>query len=166
MMWVRVLWNLFLDLYIFVMCVVSFRSIEAAKFGDRLREDVEKARLFLTVSSELCLTVPRDPLRYSLNHLQYRLALYLIDPAAHPFPEDRLPGLLWRLAYSTAGSTQIRSRDKAILLAWAAACAFSPRRYRRNLVLWRFAPTSRPMLIRRALDSLSSLRSPRLPDRG
>lgn len=143
----------------------SLRSIDATKLRDRLREDVEKASLFRTVAGELRLPVPRDPLRYSLNHLQYRLAHYLIEPSAHPFPADTLLGLATRLAYSAAASSQLRLREKAILLAWAAACAAAPPAYRGNLVLWRFAPTSRPALVKTLLGALSSLRSPRLPDR-
>jgi glycosyltransferase involved in cell wall biosynthesis len=143
----------------------SLRSIEAAKLRDRLSEDVEKASLFLTVARQHHLPVPANPLRYSFNHLQYRLALWLIEPAAHPFPSDRLLSLVSRLIYSAASSSQIRFRDKVIMVAWAAACAVAPRAYRRILVLWRFAPTSRPAMIKTLLGVLTSLRSPRLPDR-
>jgi len=144
----------------------ALRSLnDSGKLRDRLKEDIEKAALFRTVSRQMDLEIPRDPLRYSLNHLQYRLASYLVEPTAHPFPDETLLGLVGRLLCSAAASSQLRLRDKGILLAWVIACALSPRPCRRKLVEWRFAPTSRPAMIKTLLALFSSLRSTRLPDR-
>ena len=143
----------------------AMRSLDASKFRAFLHQDTEKARLFATVSRQLRLTVPRDPLSNSLNHLQYRLASYLVEPSGHPFPEDTKWSLVYRLMSSATRSSQMRLRDRAILLAWAVACALAPRYYRRNLILWRFSATSRPAGVRTLLGVLSSLRSTRLPDR-
>jgi hypothetical protein len=134
-------------------------SLDSAKLRKRLNQDVEKARLFLTVSCQLNLAVPLDPLSDSLNHLQYRFASYLVEPSAHPFPEDTVSGLVHRLVSSAIRSTQMPLRDRGILLAWTIACALAPPRCRRNLVLWRFAATSRPAVIKKLLTALSSLRS-------
>ena len=143
----------------------ALEALDADKFRRRLQEDIETARLFASATQRLGLRVPADPLRRCPNHLQYRLASYLVDRAAHPFPKDSLPSLLCRLAHSGIGYSEMRLRDRAILLAWGVACALSPRRYRRKLVLWRFAPTSRPAAVRTLLGALSSLRSSRLPGR-
>ena len=141
-------------------------SLNAAfKLRQCLRQDVDKARLFATVTRRLDLAVPRNPLNNSLSHLQYRLASYLVEPSAHPFPEDTKSSLVFLLMSSVATSSQMRLRDKGILLAWTIACVLAPRYYRRNLILWRFSATSRPAVIRTLLGVLSSLRSTRLPDR-
>jgi glycosyltransferase involved in cell wall biosynthesis len=140
-------------------------ALDASKLRERLHQDVEKARFFARVSRQLQLPVPLDPLRYSLNHLQYRFASYLVEPSAHPFPEDSISGLVYRLVSSASASSQMRLRDRAILVAWTFACILVPRGLRRNFVLWRFAPMSRPRVIQTLLGTLSSLRSPRLPDR-
>jgi hypothetical protein len=143
----------------------ALRTLDAAKFRRRLREDVETACLFATASRRLHLAVPPHPLLRSPNHLQYRLASYLIEPAEHPFPGDTVSSLVYRLARSGIGYSQLRLRDRAILLAWGIACSLAPRDCRLNLVLWRFAPTSRPAVIKALLAALSSLRTTRLPDR-
>jgi len=65
---------------------------------------------------------------------------------------------------SAIRSAQMPLRDRAILLVWAIACAAAPQNYRRNLILWRFAPVSRPTAIRKLLGAVGSLRSSRLPD--
>jgi glycosyltransferase involved in cell wall biosynthesis len=143
----------------------AMSSINAFKLRQRLHQDTEKARLFATVTRQLRLPVPGDPLRNSLNHLEYRFASYLVEPSAHPFPEDTKSSLVFRLMSSLAKSSQMPLRDRAILLAWTIACALTPSSYRRNLILWRFSAISRPALIRTLLGALSSLRSTRLPDR-
>jgi glycosyltransferase involved in cell wall biosynthesis len=144
---------------------VALRSLDPVKLRERLQEDVEKARLFAAMSRQLCLPVPLDPLRYSLHHLQYRFASYLIEPAAHPFPEDTMSSLIYRLASSATTYSQTPLRDRVVLLVWTIACALAPRYHRRNLVLWRFTATSRPAVIKLLLGALSSLRSNRLPNR-
>jgi glycosyltransferase involved in cell wall biosynthesis len=140
-------------------------SLNASKLRQRLGQDIKRAHLFATVLRQLRLPVPRDPLKDSLNHLEYTLASYLVERAAHPFPEDTKSSLVFRLISSAAKSSQMPLRDRAILLAWTIACALAPRYYRRNLILWRFSAISRPAIVRTFLNTLSSLRSTRLPDR-
>jgi glycosyltransferase involved in cell wall biosynthesis len=140
-------------------------SLNIFKLRQLLHQDIERAHLFATVSRQLRLPVSRDPLKHSYHHLQYRLASYLVEPSTHPFPEDTRSSLVFRLMSSVAKSSQMRLRDRAILLAWTIACALAPRYYCRNLILWRFSAISRPAVVRTLLGAFSSLRSPRLPDR-
>jgi Glycosyl transferase family 2 len=140
-------------------------SLNASKLRQRLHQDTEKARLFATVTQRLRLPAAQDPLRQSSHHLECRLASYLVEPGAHLFPEDTKWGLVGRLMFSVAKSSQMPLRDRAILLGWAIVCALAPRYYCRCLILWRFSPASRPVVIRTLLDVLGSLKSIRLPDR-
>jgi glycosyltransferase involved in cell wall biosynthesis len=140
-------------------------SLDAVKFRTRLEQDVERGRLLATVSQRLGLPAPRNLVGRSPNHLQYRLASYLIEPTAHPFPGDTLLVLFCRLVWSATRSAQMPLRDRLILVAWAIACAAASRNYRRSLILWRFSATSRPAVIRTLLGGVSSLRSARLPNR-
>jgi len=139
-------------------------SLDAGKLRYRMQEDVHKARFFGSVAQQLGLPAPHDPLRHNLTHLQPRLASYQMEPEAHPFPEDKLSSLVYRLMYSATISSQMRVRDRAILIAWTIACVLAPPSTRRNFVLWRFDAMSRPQAIKALLGVLSSLRSPRLPD--
>lgn len=139
--------------------------LDPVKLRESLQQDIKKARLFSTVSQQLGLSVPSDPLRHSVNHLQYRLASYLAEPSAHPFLGDTMSRLLRRLMSSAIRSSQMPLRDRVILVTWAITCTLVPQNFGRKLILWRFSPTSRPALIRTFLRTLSSLRSVRLPDR-
>ncbi len=134
------------------------------KLRQLLLQDIERTHLFATVSRQLRLPVSHDPLKHSFHHLQYRLASYLVEPSAHPFPEDTKASLVFHLTASITKCSQMRLRDKAILLVWTVVCTLAPRHFRRNLILWRFSATSRPAVLRTLLGALSSLRSPHLPD--
>jgi glycosyltransferase involved in cell wall biosynthesis len=140
-------------------------SLDGTKLRYRLLEDVNKARLFASVSQQFGLMVPHDPLRHNLTHLQPRLASYLVDPENHPFPEDTLYNLVYRLLYAATISSQMRARDRLVLIAWTVACVLAPPNTRRKFVLWRFDAMSRPQAIKSLLAAVSSLRSPQLPDR-
>lgn len=141
------------------------QSLDPAKFRSRLQQDAELALLFATASRQLHLPVAHDPLGRSFNHLQYRFASYLVEPSAHPFPGDTVIHLGFSLICAAVTHSQMRLRDRSILLIWIIACVLTPRYFRRNLILWRFVATSRPTVVRTLLGALSSLRSPRLPDR-
>jgi hypothetical protein len=144
---------------------MALRSLDAAKLRRQLQQDAELALLFATASQRLHLPVADDPLSRSFNHLQYRFASHLLEPSAHPFPGDTVIGVGWRLICSAITYTQMRLRDRTIMLVWVIACALTPSYYRRNLILWRFAATSRPAVVRTLLGAFSSLRSTALPDR-
>jgi glycosyl transferase family 2 len=144
---------------------MALQSLDAAKFRNQLRQHAELAQLFAAASQRLHLPAAADPLNRSYTHLQYRLASYLVEPSAHPFPEDTMSGLVYRLLLSASASSQIRLRDKAILVSWTVACALAPPNIRQHFVRWRFVPMLRPRVVKILLGALSSLRSPRLPDR-
>lgn len=142
----------------------TLRLRDTGRVRQRLREDVETAQLFTAAALQLHFSVPSDPLRRCLPHLQYRLASYLLDPAPHPFREDATLGLVCRFVRSAIGYSQLRLRERIILIAWALACAMAPLRYRWHLVLWRLDPTTRPAVIKGVLAIFTSLRAARLPN--
>src|SRR5215472_7509311 len=104
----------------------GMRSLDASKLRKQLYQDVEKVRLFAKVCDQLAVPVRNNPLRYNLNHLQYRIASYLVEPSAHPFPEDTKSGLVYRLVLSATLSSEMRLRDRAILTAWTIVCSLGP----------------------------------------
>lgn len=141
---------------------MALTSLDIAKLQMRLHEDVVKARLFVTVARKLNLTVPHDPLQYSLHHLEYRFASYLIQPSAHPFAADRKWSLLCRLISAAVKCSRVPVRYRTMLPAWAIACALAPHRHRRTLVEWRFAAISRPAVMKTLLGLLNPIQPGRL----
>jgi hypothetical protein len=144
---------------------MALASLDAAKLRKQLQQDAKVALLFETASQRLHLQVAHDPLSRSFNHLQYRFASRLIEPSAHPFSRDTVIGLGCRLICAAITYSQMRLRDRTILLLWVIVCALTPLYYRRPLILWRFSAISRPVVVRRLLGVLNSRRSTRLLDR-
>jgi glycosyltransferase involved in cell wall biosynthesis len=140
-------------------------SLDPAKIRYRLEEDVQKAHWFATVAQQLGFPVRNDLLSDNPIHLEYRFASFLVEPSAHPFPGDTKSGLVYRLMSALIKSSYMPLRNRALLLTWTIICLLAPERLRRNLIEWRFIGTSRPAVVRTLLSVLSSLRSPRLPDR-
>src|SRR5262249_23919295 len=105
---------------------MALQSLDAAKLRSQLRQYMELARLFADAARELHLPVADDPLSRSFSHLQYRFASRLVEPSVHPFPQDTTYGLDYRLVHSVTTSSQMRLRDKAVLVAWAIACVVAP----------------------------------------
>lgn len=140
------------------------KSLDTSKLRQLVLQDIERARLFEAVAGHLRLPVSHDPLKHSSHHLQYRLASLLAEPAAHPFREDTKSALVFRLTVTLARASQMRLRDRGILLVWTIVSVLAPQRYRRTLILWRFSAVSRPAIVNGVLNLLTSLRSPRLPD--
>ena len=144
---------------------MAMASLDATKLRKRLQQDAELALLFATASQRLHLPIAHDPLSRSFSHLQCRFASYLVEPSAHPFPGDTVIGLGCRLIYTAITYSQMPLWGRTILLVWIIACVLTPSFCRRNLIEWRFIAISRPAVVRTLLGTLSSLRSPRLPDR-
>jgi glycosyltransferase involved in cell wall biosynthesis len=144
---------------------MALASLDAAKLRKQLQQDAKVALFFETASQRLHLQVAHDPLNRSFNHLQYRFASRLVEPSAHPFPGDTVIGLGYRLICAAITYSQMRLRDRTILLLWVIACTLTPSYYRRNLILWRFSAISRPAVVRTLLGTFNSLRSMLLPHR-
>jgi hypothetical protein len=144
---------------------MALASLDAAKLRKQLQQDTKVALLFETASERLHLEVAHDPLSRSFNHLQYRFASRLVEPAAHPFPGDTVIGLGYRLICTAITYSQMRLPDRTIMLLWVIACTLTPSYYRRNLILWRFSAISRPAVVRTLLRAFNSLRSMLIPDR-
>ena len=130
--------------------------LDAAKIRQSLQSDLEQVSFRETLFRNFNLPIPSDPLSRSFGHLQNRFASYLVEPSAHPFPEDTIANLLYRFSSRAITFRQTGLRNRMILLAWAFACVLSPRRYRRNLILWRIAPLSRPATIKKLLGALET----------
>lgn len=99
--------------------------------------------------------VPGDEaLNRSLSFLPYRLASLKLLPAEHPLPGDSSWKLLRDLTQACLTPQGVPVRARATLWLWGLSVAVMPPKLGRELVRWRFLPTSRPQLLKRSLRSL------------
>lgn len=90
----------------------------------------------------------------SLSFLPYRLASLKLLPAEHPVAGDSSWKLLRDVTTACFTPQGVSPRARAALWLWSLSVAAAPAELSRQLVLWRFAPSSRPQLLSRALTSL------------
>ena len=72
----------------------------------------------------------------------------------HPLPGDSSWKLLRDLTQACFTPQGVPARARAALWLWGVSVAVMPPQLGRELVRWRFLPTSRPELLKRSLRSL------------
>jgi glycosyltransferase involved in cell wall biosynthesis len=131
----------------------AMATVDPKRFGFEVNRAL--FRLRFARSAAHGVGVPSDEtLNRSLSFLPYRLASLKLLPAEHPIQRDSS----WKLArdLTTACFTPqgVSARSRATLWAWGISVLLVPREFSKELVRWRFAPASRPELLKRSLRAL------------
>lgn len=90
----------------------------------------------------------------SLSTLCYRLASLRLAPDTHPIPDDSAWRVLGDVAAAFFAPQGFGLKARVAILVWALAVCLSPAAAARRLVLWRFAPGTRPQVLRGLLTRL------------
>lgn len=124
----------------------------ADRLAEHLAMDLHKERLLRDRATALGTAPPDDWLLRSAAHLQSRLALLRLDPAAHPFPGDRALRL-GRLGVAAALRNPGFSLRKRLLLAgWFILGASLPRRAAAGVLGAGLVRTGRPAWLQRFIE--------------
>ncbi len=128
--------------------------------ADRIRRDLERALGMFDYTQRLAarrgVAMSSSAPFNSLWLLPYRVASWKLDPAAHPVASD---GMLRIFADTIKAclTPQGHRRTRLTLAIWTAAVAVLPRSISRHVMLWRFAPQTRPRLLREMMQRLGVL---------
>lgn len=136
----------------------AFSELDTLRFG---REVTRATQLFAyaqRTAARVGIQVPDDAVRYSLTLLPYRVASYRLEPALHPLPRDNRLNLLGDLLRGWGRPQGMRLQARAAIALWTMLVLVSPAPLARRLVLWRFAPASRPRFISYPLRALGVIR--------
>jgi len=137
---------------------LSVASDQGAKaLVRRIRVDQANLKRLRARAPDLGFDLPEGALERSPNHLQYRIACHRLFPDEHPVAGDRTAGLLARMARAVLAFDGMSAKGKAAMLVWSAGVLLGPKPLARRLVRWRFSPTARPRLLRRALSAAGVL---------
>ena len=99
-------------------------------------------------------------------YAKVRLASLVVDPAHHPFPEDRRYHLLWTTIMHILYAPGNTLKSKCLIVAWALAIATCPARYVERLLTIGFVPIKRPSLIQSLTRRLSRVAQEKTADSG
>ncbi len=136
----------------------AFSELDTLRFS---REVTRATQLFAyaqRTAARVGIQVPNDAVRYSLTLLPYRVASYRLEPASHPLPRDNRLSLLGDLARGWGRPQGMRLQARAAIALWTVLVLLSPAPLARRLVLWRFAPGTRPKLLMQSLRQLGVVR--------
>jgi glycosyltransferase involved in cell wall biosynthesis len=132
----------------------AMSTVEASRFGRELRRAQWRFGYAQRIARSIGLAIPDEVFNHSLAVLPYRLASLRLAPAQHPIPDDTLAAVIADTLRATLVAQGRTPSAHLALLAWIVLVALLPTRAGENLVLWRFASTSRPRALRRALAIL------------
>jgi hypothetical protein len=90
------------------------------------------------------------------HHLTTRLASLCLDPALHPYANDRRGVLALRGAVASRHA-RLPWKRRGILAAWFIAVGFLPRSLAARAIAWRLSPASRSPRVDRILKTLRRL---------
>jgi glycosyltransferase involved in cell wall biosynthesis len=132
----------------------AMASLDPRRFAFELGRAKFRLRFARAVARGVGVPSSDAVLDRSLSFLPYRLASLKLLPAEHPVPGDSSWKLLRDITTACFTPQGVSPRARAALWLWSVSVAAAPAELSRQLVLWRFAPSSRPQLLSRALTSL------------
>ena len=92
--------------------------------------------------------VDADRWRYSFYNLAMRIASLRLAPDSHPLEADTVLKCLGDWTKSLSKDQGMSTARHATMALWILSVALAPRAISQPLVSWRFAPTSRPQLLK------------------
>jgi hypothetical protein len=132
--------------------------------AERIRRDLERGLAMFSYTQRRAaqrdVTMSSSAPWNSLWLLPYRVASWKLDPAAHPVAGENMFRILAD-SIKACFTPQGHGRTRLALVVWSSAAAVLPRSLARHLLLWRFAPQSRPRFLREAMQRLGVLQRER-----
>ncbi|HKO52362.1 MAG TPA: glycosyltransferase family 2 protein [Polyangiaceae bacterium] len=132
--------------------------LSAARFSVDVRRAQFRFRYGQAAAHTVGIPVDDSALQRSLTFLPYRLASLKLSPSTHPIGDDTVPKVLTDLVFACFTPQGVPVRSRAALCVWATSVALAPSALGSRLLLWRFAPSSRPDTLKRAMRALGILR--------
>jgi glycosyltransferase involved in cell wall biosynthesis len=139
--------------------LVSRLDIE--RFETEMSRAVQRTAYARSIARSVGIPMTERAIDLNLSFLAYRLASLKLAPWKHPRPGDSVPRVLADVARAFFAPQGVSLPGRIAMLCWAAAVGFLPATLARGPVLWRFAPSSRPRLLRKALTALHVVRGAR-----
>jgi len=111
------------------------------------------------IAARVGIVMSPNAIDRSLGDLCYRVASLKLAPAAHPVAGDSALRVMADVAAAMWAPQGVGLKARLTLLAWACAVFLAPAALARQLVLWRFAPGTRPQALRHWLVKLRVVRA-------
>ncbi len=132
-------------------------QLDGAKFARDVTRTRERVAYAQRVARSAGLNMPDNAVDKSLSYLPYRLASLRLAPV-HPLPGDNRFKLWADVICAALVPQGVGWKGRITLVVWSSLVLMLPKASAEKLILWRFAPASRPQFLRQALNRLKVVR--------
>lgn len=139
----------------------AFSTLDIQRFAREVSRGMQRFAYAQRVAARAGFDLPDAARERSLATLAYRVASFRLDRARHPMPRDSARAILVDALRSAAASQGVPWRSRITLLVWSMLVLATSGPLSDKLVLWRFAPTTRPAIVRQLLSRLRLVGSTR-----
>jgi hypothetical protein len=136
----------------------AFLNLEDSRFSREVDVTQRRFKYFTEVAGSVGLPVEANAMNRNMQFLCLRAASYSLRPDLHPIAEDRATLIVSDSFQALAYAQGFSNPQRASLFLWTLCVLLGPRPFSRALASWRYAPTSRPKWMRRALNMLRVVR--------
>ena len=137
----------------------AMTNLDIARFGREVALARVRFEYAQNIATSVGIDLPEAAFHRSLPVLAYRLASLCLAPERHPIEGDSIPRVLGYIMQAALISQGVALPARMAFAIWGSLVAVSPSSMRKRLVLWRFASSARPVLLRRVLKAFSVVRS-------
>jgi len=139
----------------------AFSKLDVQRFAREVARGMQRFAYAQRIATRAGFNLPDAARERSLGMLPYRVASFRLDRVRHPMPRDSVRAILHDALQAVASAQGVPWRSRLTLLAWTVLVLAAPGPLSEKLVLWRFAPTTRPAFLRQLLCRLRIVGSSR-----
>jgi hypothetical protein len=132
----------------------ALSSLDARQFPRQMVRARQRRAYAQQVAQAAGIELSADAINSSLTYLCYRLGSWVLAPQDHPLPGDSRWRVLKDITAAVFVPQGLTLKARVAILVWAWAVALAPAVLGRKLILWRFAPATRPQQLRRWMTRL------------
>ena len=139
----------------------AFSKLDVQRFAREVARGMQRFAYAQRMATRAGFNLPDAARERSLGMLPYRVASFRLDRTRHPMPRDSALAIFLDALQAAASTQGVPWRSRLTLLAWTVLVLATPGPFSAKLVLWRFAPTTRPAFLRQLLCRLQIVGSSR-----
>ena len=136
----------------------ALSSLDARRLSVEMKRAVWRFRFAQMVGGSLGITIRDHAMFQTLAIGPYRLASFCLAPSMHPIHADSRMRILFDMVRAAFIPQGLPVQSIVILITWTLLVVISPNSIAKALILWRFAPTTRPKVLQSFLCRIGVLR--------
>ena len=136
----------------------ALTSLDAKRLRVQLETAMARSAYAQILGNSLGITIADQAMFQSLAIGAYRLASFCLEPALHPIHADTRMRILFDMVRAALIPQGFPLQGIVTWITWTLLVVASPNSVAKFLILWRFAPTTRPKVLQSFLCRIGVLR--------